>query len=62
MKIEFVESIKKINEEVWNDLIKSSYPFLQYSFLLVLENSKCVGENTGWYPFYLLVKEENQIQ
>ena len=27
MKIEFVESIKKINEEVWNDLIKSSYPF-----------------------------------
>ena len=61
MKIEFVESIKKINEEVWNDLIKSSYPFLQYSFLLVLENSKCVGENTGWYPFYLLVKEEKKI-
>jgi len=61
MHIEFIESVKKIEEKVWNNIIKSDYPFLQHSFLLALEKCKCVGENTGWYPFHLLVKEAEKV-
>ena len=61
MHIKFIESVKNIEEKVWNNIIKSDYPFLQHSFLLALEKCKCVGENTGWYPFHLLVKEAEKI-
>jgi predicted N-acyltransferase len=61
MKVEFAESIKNIDEDVWNKIVNSDYPFLNYSFLLALEDTKCVGEGTGWYPFHLLIKENKEI-
>ena len=61
MKVEFAESIKNIDEDVWNKIVNSDYPFLNYSFLLALEETKCVGEGTGWYPFHLLIKENKEI-
>jgi predicted N-acyltransferase len=61
MKIHFIESIKNIDETTWNNLVDSDYPFMKHSFLLSLEESKCVGEGTGWYPFHLLVKEEEDV-
>ena len=61
MKIHFIESIKNIDETTWNNLVDSDYPFMQHSFLLSLEESKCVGEGTGWYTFHLLVKEEEDV-
>ena len=60
MKIHFIESIKNIDETIWNNLVDSDYPFMQHSFLLSLEESKCVGEGTGWYTFHLVVKEEEE--
>ena len=60
MKIHFIESIKNIDETTWNNLVDSDYPFMQHSFLLSLEESKCVGEGTGWYTFHLVVKEEEE--
>ena len=61
MKIHFIESIKNIDETIWNNLVDSDYPFMQHSFLLSLEESKCVGEGTGWYTFHLVVKEEEDV-
>ena len=61
MKIHFIESIKNIDKTTWDDLVDSDYPFMKHSFLLSLEESKCVGEGTGWHPFHLLVKEEEQV-
>ena len=61
MKIHFIESIKNIDETTWNNLVDSDYPFMKYSFLLSLEESKCVGEGTGWYTFHLGVKEEEDV-
>ncbi|GIS75450.1 MAG: hypothetical protein CM1200mP12_11690 [Gammaproteobacteria bacterium] len=34
---------------------------MKHYFLLSLEESKCVGEGTGWYPFHLLVKEDEDV-
>ena len=61
MKITFIESIKNINKSTWDDLVNSDYPFMKHSFLLSLEESRCVGEGTGWYPFHLLVKEDEDV-
>jgi len=61
MKIHFIESIKNIDETTWNNLVDSDYPFMQHSFLLSLEESKCIGEGTGWHTFHLLVKEEEDV-
>ena len=61
MKIHFIESIKNIDETTWNNLVDSDYPFMKHSFLLSLEESKCVGEGTGCYTFHLLVKEEEDV-
>jgi len=61
MKVEFAESIKNINEDLWNKIVNSDYPFLDYSFLLALEETGCVGEGTGWHPFHLLIKENKEI-
>ena len=61
MKIHFIESIKNIDETTWNNLVNSDYPFMQHSFLLSLEESKCVGEGTGWHTFHLVVKEEEDV-
>ena len=61
MKITFIESIKNIDKATWDDLVSSAYPFMKHSFLLSLEESKCVGEGTGWYPFHLLVKEDEDV-
>ena len=61
MKIHFIESIKNIDETTWNNLVDSDYPFMQHSFLLSLEESKCVGEGTGWHTFHLVVKEEEDV-
>ena len=61
MKIHFIESMKNIDETIWNNLVDSAYPFMQHSFLLSLEESKCVGEGTGWYTFHLVVKEEEDV-
>ena len=61
MKIHFIESLKNIDETTWNNLVDSDYPFMKHSFLLSLEESKCVGEGTGWYTFHLVVKEEEDV-
>ena len=61
MKITFIESIKNVDKSTWDDLVNSDYPFMKHSFLLSLEESKCVGEGTGWYPFHLLVKEDEDV-
>tara|TARA_Y100000590_G_scaffold57412_3_gene60389 strand:+ start:5468 stop:6634 length:1167 start_codon:yes stop_codon:yes gene_type:complete len=60
MKIHFLESIKNIDEGTWDGLVNSDYPFMKHSFLLCLEETKCVGEGTGWYPFHMLVKDEDK--
>ena len=37
-------------------------PFLRHAFLSTLEETKCVGANTGWQAAHLIAKDhENQI-
>lgn len=45
----------------WNRLAGKAYPFIRYEFLLALEQSGSVCEQTGWLPSHLLVMDKNQL-
>lgn len=52
--VQYRLSIKEINKDCWQALRASNYPFLDYEFLLALEQNQCIGEQTSWQPLYLV--------
>jgi len=61
MKIEFLDSIERIDKEEWDRAINNKYPFLKYEFLKALEITKCVSPEEGWTPLHLVVSEIDTI-
>lgn len=60
MKAQWFNQVTQIGEARWNQAIGDmSYPFAQYSFFLALESSQSVGDESGWYPEYLLLMEDD---
>ena len=63
VKIEFVQSMSELSDQHRYDLdeMAGDYPFLQYNFLSLLEDSGVVGEGTGWKPHHCLVFRDEQL-
>jgi len=61
MKINFIDSIEKINKEDWDAVLSSKYPFLKYEFLKALEVTNCVSPEHGWTPLHLIASENERI-
>ena len=61
MKIDFIDSIEKINKEDWEAVLSSKYPFLKYEFLKALEVTNCVSPEQGWTPLHLIASENERI-
>jgi predicted N-acyltransferase len=62
MEIRLVQSMSEIKPQDWATLAPADFPFAHYDFLKTLEESGCLGEATGWYPFYLTLWREGEIQ
>ena len=56
----FHSSIAEIPAHEWNAISGTSDPFLRYEFLAALENHQCVGEQFGWFPYHLSVRDVNK--
>jgi predicted N-acyltransferase len=54
-------TLHDISAQQWNSLSDPNNPFLDYAFLIALEDTQCVGRNTGWYPFYIAVWEGERL-
>jgi predicted N-acyltransferase len=54
-------SIHAFEPTAWDALNPSGYPGLLHGFLSALEDSKSVGEGTGWRPLYASVTEKNEL-
>jgi len=54
-------SIHAFEPTAWDALNPSGYPGLLHGFLSALEDSKSVGEGTGWRPLYASVTETNEL-
>ncbi len=61
MEVKQIHSIAEVDGAVWNRLAGHVYPFLRHEFLLALEQSGSVCEQTGWMPAHLLVMNEDQL-
>jgi len=57
----FHTSIADISANEWNHLAGTSHPFTRYEFLAALENHQCVGEEFGWFPYHLSVRDSKKL-
>ncbi len=61
-QIRITQSLSEVSESDWNALLPADAgPFLKYEFLITLEQTGCVGGNTGWQIAHILL-ENNQSQ
>ena len=61
-RLEILDSLSDISSNEWNSLLSADAgPFLRYEFLSALEETHCVGSNTGWQVAHLLLREDKNI-
>lgn len=61
MHIELLHRIADIERADWNGLTASGNPFVRYEFLHALEESGCVGGDTGWQPAHLAARDGGRL-
>jgi len=65
IEFELKPSISTISPQSWNscldDSSSSSSPFLEYSWLLCLEESGCASPTTGWIPQHVEIKLDGSV-
>ena len=59
-QFEIVTSLSDINVAEW-DALAGPQPFVRHAFLHGLEQTGCVGGDTGWTPQHLLMRREGQL-
>jgi len=45
--------------DTWNAMVPQTYPFLRHEFFLALEQSACVGEDSGWKVQHLVMLQDS---
>lgn len=55
------KSIHSIDRTQWQLLAKNAGPFVQYDYLLALENSSCVNGDTGWHSTHITLSKNNTL-
>ena len=57
-----LDRISHVSSKDWNALLPvNANPFLRHEFLSALEETGCVGGNTGWQIAHLALKKEGQL-
>lgn len=57
MQFQVTNSINEFTQDEWNSVAGTDYPFLRYEFLSALENNNCLGEQHGWLPRFLAIRD-----
>lgn len=55
--IRVLSSLAEIEASAWNELADGT-PFLQHAFLLALEQSNSVGQDTGWTTYAITITDQ----
>ena len=60
--IEILDRLSDVSAEDWNALLgPDAGPFLKHEFLSALEETGCVGGNTGWQVAHVVLKRDEQF-
>ncbi|MBU3639080.1 N-acetyltransferase [Polynucleobacter sp. AP-RePozz3-80-G7] len=61
-RLEIVDSLSDIPPGEWNALLPADAgPFLCHEFLSALEETGCVGGNTGWQVAHLVLRDDQKL-
>ncbi len=61
-RLEIIESLSEVSAADWNALLTpDASPFLKHEFLSTLEETVCVGGNTGWQVAHLALYRSAQL-
>jgi uncharacterized protein len=60
LKAEVIGRIAEVDAGEWDALDPSGHPFTRHAFLDTLESTGCVGEDTGWIPAHLVVRDSRK--
>lgn len=58
MTLSVARSLADVDAGQWNALAAGGAPFLRHEFLHALEASNCAVPETGWYPHFLLHRDD----
>ena len=51
-----------VSSAQWSELTDSDFPFSEHDFLSALEETDCVGEESGWIPCHLTMWKNDMLQ
>ena len=54
--------MRAVPQDQWSTLTDSDFPFSDHDFLSALEESDCVGEESGWIPCHLTMRENDILK
>lgn len=57
--VETISSLSEISAQEWNNVNHNQHPFTEYAFLRALEASRSVGDESGWDPLYLIIRDQD---
>lgn len=61
-RLEIIEKLSEVPSADWNALLSpDASPFLKYEFLSTLEETTCVGANTGWQIAHLALYRSKKL-
>ena len=58
--VQIITSLNDIPENQWNELTEGD-PFLSHAYLSALEETNCVGNDAGWSPCHIILKNKNNL-
>lgn len=60
--LDILDSLSDVASDAWNALLPADAgPFLRHEFLSTIEETHCVGGNTGWQVAHLLLREHKKL-
>ena len=61
ISIKTIDSLHQVSADEWNSLAGEQFPFIQYEFLVALENNGAVGKEFGWITNFFLAYENEKL-
>ena len=59
--VKTIDSLHAVSAAEWNALAGKQFPFIQYEFLIALENHGAVGKEFGWITNFFLAYKDNEL-
>ncbi len=57
MQVKMISSLRSLDPKLWKAFESPDYPFLDYEFLVALEETQSIGLQSGWQTAYIALED-----